>query len=292
MTGVAGETEEYKKAEAWSLVLLAANIPHLIVQHDYLWRIMVDVAYEEKSRRELMVSEEENRNWPPPDSTVDTVILHSAHNPPTILVMGMLMVFYGVTGPAAHESIWFAKGSVNSLRILTDGEWWRLITGLTLHADPVHLLGNLIIGGILVHYLCRQLGVGLGWLLIMLCGALGNVLNVVFRGPGHISVGFSTAVFAAVGMLSGLQIGFGKGLKGFLLPLGAGIGLLAFLGSSGERVDLGAHLWGAVVGLTMGLLIGKWQSLTKIVRSGPLQFVMFTFCLLVVYGAWHLAIGN
>ncbi len=74
---------------------------------------------------------------------------------------------------------------------------------------------------------------------------------------GHHFVGFSTAVFAVIGMLSMVSHHHQKRRIGFhfLMPFMAGAALLAMLGSSGERTDLGAHLFGLVSGLAIGRLL-------------------------------------
>ncbi len=251
-----GATRSREQAELWSLVLLSAGIGN-ITEHptsDYV--VMVSASLAERAESEIGHFERENRNWPPPKNLGVTV--DSAERPPTVLLMGSLMVFHLVTGPFTDGSEWFHQGAVDSRAILEDAEWWRLLTALTLHADPVHLLGNIFIGGLVIHFLCQMVGTGRGWFMLMLAGTVANLANVMARGSGHISVGFSTAVFAAVGLLCGEQVQL-MNLRSVLLPLGAGVALLAMLGSSGQRTDLGAHLWGLLVGLLLGV-VWRWAN--------------------------------
>jgi membrane associated rhomboid family serine protease len=172
-------------------------------------------------------------------------------------MMGALVILYVITGPWAEGSNWFSQGAVSGKQILEHGQWYRLVTGLTLHADVVHLVGNVIIGGVLVHFLCRLLGHGLGWFLILASGALGNFINILLHGNTHNSVGFSTAIFGTIGILSGYQAASKRSaaLKEILLPLAAGAGLLAFLGTGGARTDLGAHFFGLLTGAVLGALL-------------------------------------
>ncbi|MCK4837654.1 MAG: rhomboid family intramembrane serine protease [Desulfobulbaceae bacterium] len=243
-------THSRYQAELWSLVLLSAGIAHVTEHRAPDYEVMVDGAQSKRAELEIASFERENRNWPPPKNL--GVAVDTAERPPTVLLVGSLMIFHLVTGPFASGSEWFRLGAVDSRAILEGGEWWRLITALTLHADPVHLLGNIFIGGLVIHFLCQMVGTGRGWFMLMLAGTVANLANVMARGPGHISVGFSTAVFAAVGLLCGGQMKL-MNLRSVLLPLGAGVALLAMLGSSGQRTDLGAHLWGLVVGLLLGV---------------------------------------
>ena len=96
-------------------------------------------------------------------------------------------------------------GAGNSQAILERFQWYRLITALTLHADIIHLLNNCILGGFLLHFFFLLTGSGLGLFALLLAAAAGNYINVVLHGPGHLFVGFSTAVFAVIGLLSMLR---------------------------------------------------------------------------------------
>ena len=238
------------RPELCALVLSAVGIDHRL-EWDH---ILVAPADLEQAQRQLRAFRRENRDWPPPARTEPERF--SVLRPPTLLAFTGLALFYRVTGPWQDHNPWFAAGAVNSRLIMDDHQWWRLFTGLSLHADLQHLLGNCLIGGLMVHLLCRIIGFGSGWLLLILCGGLGNLINVALRDQMHLSVGFSTAVFSAIGIFSGLRIMKREGLiSSLILALGAGLGLLAFLGSEGARTDLGAHLAGFCTGLAAGLLV-------------------------------------
>jgi hypothetical protein len=94
-----------------------------------------------------------------------------------------------------------------------------------------------------------------------LSGAAGNALNAWFyRGEAHVSIGASTAVFGALGLLVGAEF-FARLARAetrsrwqLIVPLGAGFALLAFLGVGEEhrRVDYMAHFWGFTAGLALG----------------------------------------
>ncbi len=291
MDGIAGYTAGERQAYLWSLVLSAVHIPHTVRREGEVWVVRVPPGAENDARHELAEFEHENRNWPPPKrGAVEGVYVSADHQPPVILLMGLLLIFYGITGPWADGSEWFKYGAVANSRILENGEWWRVVTALTLHADAGHLFGNVVIGGLLVYFLCKILGSGLGVLLLLVSGALGNGINVLLRGDvGFQSVGFSTAVFGAVGLLSGLHIARIGSLKGLLLSLGAAASMLAFLGSEGERVDLGAHLWGVVVGLALGYGLAKLPDLLKWAAAPSRQFLFQILAALILGGAWWAA---
>lgn len=287
-------TASHHRVRLWGLVLLAVGIPNLIEEVGGSYSLRVPTVKAERALAELALFSDENRNWPPPKA-FGAGPGEAGSRPPTVLLLGGLLVFYALTGPAELGSAWFQRGAVDSTAILQHGEWWRLLTALTLHADPVHLLGNLLLGGLVIHFLLRLYGVGLGIFLTILCGALANFANVTAHGPGHLSVGFSTAVFAAVGLLAGSQLDRQR-FGGIILPLGAGVSLLALLGSEGLHTDLGAHLWGLTMGMSFGLARRQLQRRVAGVGQGGqgsargwFQAGLLVATFLLLGGAWLLA---
>lgn len=110
--------------------------------------------------------------------------------------------------------LWKEAGALDVGRVLRNGEYWRCITALTLHADAQHFFGNLLFGGLLLGLTARRMGLGLALLLTVSAGTLGNALNVLYRPPDHVSLGFSTAVFGLAGILgadAALREGLGHG---------------------------------------------------------------------------------
>jgi membrane associated rhomboid family serine protease len=138
----------------------------------------------------------------------------------------------------------------------------------------------------------RILGGGIAWLSIVSAGTLGNGLNAVMRSETHLSIGASTAVFAALGVLvaHALHPRFVSSEKLFKRwsPLIAGVLLLAFVGVGGERTDVGAHVTGFVSGMVIGWLAARlplhWLSNPRIqMASGAAAFT-------VIVLAWTIAV--
>ena len=278
-----------KEIGDWSLVLSAVGLDQQIDRHAGV--LLTRKRDAEQAMKELRAFREENQYWPPPPTAVRPAV--RTDNPPTLLMFGGLIIFFWLTGPWLATNPWFKIGAVNSPAILEHGEWWRLITALTLHADQMHLVGNCVIGGVIVHLLCKAAGYGMGWLTLLLAAMTGNFLNIMLRDTPHYSVGFSTAVFAAVGILCGRQLNNRAStiVRQLVLPLGAGVGLLAMLGSEGERTDLGAHLFGLASGLLYGLLL-QLTDLDLLGRRGGLQFALFLIALFLIALCWLLATGG
>lgn len=294
MTSTIGLPASRNQAEQWSLVLRAANIPCVIKFEKHSWVIKVSPVHEKKALREIAAYMDENSDWPPdrPKKRVQLPVL-TKYQPPTILMMGALVILYVISGPWYGGSPFFLNGAISGKQILEHGQWYRLVTALTLHADVVHLFGNILIGGVLVHFLCRLLGYGLGWFLILVSGTLGNFVNILLHGNPHNSVGFSTAIFGTIGILSGYQAASRRteALKEILLPLAAGAGLLAILGAGGPRTDLGAHFFGLLAGAVLGGLLVFLPSQRILINRASLQANLFMATLGIVGFCWWLAIG-
>ncbi len=277
-------------AHLWSLVLQAAAIPHDLLHGETGWQLLVSEKDTVRATEELRLFTEENHNWPPGrDARLDREAIVE-NSPPVLPVIGALVVFYAITGGWETHSRWFASGALDRGRVLGDGQWWRLITALTLHADSVHLLGNVLFGGLLVYSLCRHLGSGIAWFSVLLTGVLANGLNVFFHDDLYRSVGFSTAVFGMVGMLSGLRLRRVGGWQEMVLALGSAASLLALMGSSGERTDLGAHFWGVGVGLPVGMILAALGFGGKRVLAPLGQWLLFAGSLAIVFGCWLCAL--
>ncbi len=285
-----GVTPEADLVHLWSLVLQAADIQHGLRHGEAGWQLLVAEENISRATEELRLFSEENRNWPPERAARSEREGIVENSPPVLPVMGALVVFHAITGGWEAHSHWFASGALDRVRVMSDGQWWRLITALTLHADSVHLLGNMFFGGLLVYSLCRHLGSGIAWFSVLLTGVLANGVNVFFHDDPYHSVGFSTAVFGMVGMLSGMRLRRIGGWQEMVLALGSAASLLALMGSSGERTDLGAHFWGVGVGFLVGMILAALGLAGKRVLAPLGQWLLFIGSLAIVFGCWLYAL--
>jgi membrane associated rhomboid family serine protease len=252
------------QARLWSLVLRARRVPHRVRSLPGGYTVQVPARFARQAVDEITLYHRENVS---PDPSIPLPPVEERARP-TVAAMLVLCAFFVVTHRPWPElgwypQYWYAAGAGDAARMLS-GQWWRMFTALTLHADPAHVASNAVIGGAFLILLSRRVGSGTAWLMAVAAGGLGNVLNVAAHGPGHLSVGFSTAVFGAAGALAGLKAAAGEanpaairpGARGWLLPVAAGLALVASLGTAGENTDIGAHFFGLLAGGGLGLLAG------------------------------------
>lgn len=280
------------QARSWALVLDSRSIPCCIEPDGSGWQLLVPEHHLESARRELRLFEEANQNWPPAIPPSRQLIENTL---PTVSVLLLLATFHnltliGLSMPERGVLDLHELGAAHAARI-RDGQWWQCVTALTLHAGPVHLLSNLAIGGTFIILLCRELGSGLAWSLLLASGALGNLINAWVQSPDHRSVGASTAVFGAVGILAAIKlVRYRHHLqRRWFIPVAAGLALLAILGTEGKQTDLGAHLFGFGTGVIFGMaaecMVGRYGR-----PGGVLNFLLAVLSGTVVVAAWWAAI--
>ena len=263
-----------ERAEEWMAVLASRGIPFRLGGRRRRW-MYVPIFLEVVAREELRaVAGERLRQVPPlPPAPVH----RNAHW--VLFVLLLLALWHGIRmnwGPlgglftALTPEDWLTRGALDVYRVTFLHEWWRCVTALTLHSDSQHVFGNMLFGAPFLILVCRRIGFGLGLTLIVVAGTLGNAFNALYRPADHVSLGFSTALFGAVGVLSGfmaLQGWLSEGEKQIwqtlswrrgIILLAAGVGVLAMLGTEGERTDYAAHLFGLIAGFGTGGVAGWW----------------------------------
>jgi membrane associated rhomboid family serine protease len=294
------------------LVLEAMAIPNRVVPTDLGFVVMVPPQMVAPAIAALDAQDKEAAEAPkvretaPPD-----------HGPSYVgVAMSItLIAFFVVAGPRAGGDAagWFRRGSAIAENIVRHHELWRAVTALTLHADAMHVAGNAVATLVFVTALGRWLGGGVALAATLLCGALGNVLTAYVYGSAHTVVGASTATFAALGVLGGLQFvrrfrmpAVGR-MRQALLGVAGALGLLAMLGFGSDLVvdasravdvvgparpavaghtDVVGHAMGFGFGMAFGVLSG-------ILLKRPVRLVGQGLALLAtvatLVGSWLLA---
>ena len=266
---------DQKAAELTNLVLISQNIEVVWEAHDGLVDLIIEDACKAPAWDALTRFYDENHI--PSKNSTNTYgnnhqSIHKKNSLPPITLQGkaaaagaclVLCTIHAATiFYDNHDQVVHSHGA-SALYILL-GEYERSITALMLHTDISHLTGNILGMLVLGSVICSLLGPGRGMFLIVLSGAVGNLLNAFMYRRVHLSIGASTAVMGAVGILTAwqLQKKINVILKphyhidinpSVVYPLGAGAALVGMF-SGGENTDVSAHAFGFLSGLVETLL--------------------------------------
>ena len=248
-----------------SLVVLALGESCWLVPVGSTYRLLVEPAAVERVRRELALYDQESVGWPPIWNQAVTAASGRFDLVTPLLWAGVVLAVF--RAQLRHPE-WTDVGSLDALAVWEQGEYWRAFTALFLHGNSAHLVSNLFSGVFVFAAVLSVLGRGRGWLLLGLSGVAGNLLNAAVRYPDEFhSLGASTAIFGAVGLLTGraVRVTFRPGQprrwRNFFLPLATGLTVLALYGAGGPEVDVMAHVTGFVAGIVLGIAAGGARAL-------------------------------
>ena len=277
-----------KTAREYSLLLDSIGIGNNAVFRWNSWQIEVGLSDYEKARDEIKSYEASGR--------IEKISNKFAHIRfqkvdwiQLMLTLALLAAFHVFIYEFDHLEL--IKAGRSSAAAITEGEFFRAVTALTLHGDYKHLFSNIVFGGIVLWALSTMTGTGTALLFALFTGFAGNLMNAFFYGSAHNSIGASTSVFGVIGVLAGLQFfdSFREKKLGRWIPFGVALGLLAMLGSS-EKSDVLAHLFGFVAGLPAGMIFGAAFSKRGLPRKTAQNISAILF-ISVIFGCWMKAVS-
>lgn len=240
-----------------AFVLTAVGVPHEMTQSAEGFSLWVDLANLDQARDQLLYYQQESRRPPAPEALAPPQLYAHAWVGSAIYVLVLLGVAVAISSGFGRLDA-FDLGELNA-GLVRQGQWWRAWTALTLHLDAAHIAANMGAGAWFGYLAGRLLGPGTAWALVVLGAGVANWIEALLATADHRSVGASTAVFTALGLMAAyswrerhLMVQRPAQRYG---PLFAGVILLGWLGTSGEHTDIMAHLLGFTVGGVLGALI-------------------------------------
>lgn len=255
---IAGTYGSVAEGEEHGLVALALG-------HDYWlaptpdaagYHLLVTPAAAAHLRPHLAAYARERLRWPPAP-LVDPAASRPLPLLGPFLWSALILALFRYRGP------WDAAFVLDARAVFEHGEIWRAFTALFLHGSAEHVLSNAVSGAFIIAAVLSVLGRLRGWLLLALTAFAGNLATAAVNYPeAYRSLGASTAIFAAVGLLTGRALRFiassrhPERWRALFVPLAAGLTMLALHGMAATpQVDVGAHLCGWLAGLVGGLLV-------------------------------------
>ncbi|WDF56182.1 rhomboid family intramembrane serine protease [Mucilaginibacter sp. KACC 22063] len=167
----------------------------------------------------------------------------------------VVMVFAGLGFISFNSQDLYAWGA-NFRPAVLEGQWWRLLTNVFLHAGFMHILFN-IYGLLWVSIFIEPILGRVKYVIAyILCGVLASLASIYWH-PATISVGASGAIMGLYGVLTALLLTkkTDKNIKVFLLFNNAVfIGITLIAGLTGG-IDNAAHIGGLLAGLMVGCVM-------------------------------------
>ena len=157
--------------------------------------------------------------------------------------------------------------------LISEGEYWRLLTPIFLHASFSHLLFNMFSLYIFGPELEQLAGKARFLTIYMLAGLVGNVATYLIHDWDYMSVGASGAIygiFGAFGALVYYTRNFMPQLKQIIIPIIVIGVIMTFLQ---PQINVTAHIAGLITGFIIGMVyfhpkrIAAWKKRQRKLKS-------------------------
>ena len=178
---------------------------------------------------------------------------------------------------------YFAFSAAN----LINGRLWTLVTALFIHADILHLAGNMIFLYVFGNTLEKEVGAGKTLSAFFVGGILSFLLGVFFYRPSDFLIGASAAIFtltAVVLLVKPLKFSFI-----FLMPLGLVAviyiiyNILAVQSGAEGNIAYASHVIGFAIGIPIGVAWTKNLAKNLLITVGLLLLYLAIALILVPY---------
>jgi membrane associated rhomboid family serine protease len=202
-----------------------------------------------------------------------------------ILACILVSILFWLAGSSEANTQYFAYSTENLLQ----GRWWTLITALFIHADILHLAGNMLFLYAFGNSLENEVGPAKTLLAFFVGGTLSFLLGTAgnFYEPSVYLVGASAAIFtltAVVLLVKPLKFSFI-----FLMPLGL-VAIIYIIynvvavqtGVEGNIAYI-SHVIGFAIGIPLGIAWSKNLLKNLLITIGLLLLYFFITIILLPY---------
>ena len=170
-----------------------------------------------------------------------------------LIVLNLMVFLYGVL----HGNDELINMFGNNYELVQNGEFYRLLTCMFVHADIMHILFNMIALYSIGPVVERYYGKSKFLLIYLVSGLLGSIFSGVFMTADSISIGASGAIFGLLGSICYFTYYYRATLQGILrgsiMPVIIINLVIGFISSS---IDLSAHIGGLIGGILISMAIG------------------------------------
>lgn len=240
----------HKKCTEMILVLQSQSIPCQLHEEEKYFAVTVPEEAFDIAIQQLKAYHRENRiqKVEPPQ------VLRWSAQPFWVLALPIFVTWLQLS----HRAPMLREAGLQQAGLTLHGQWWRIITAQTLHSDIGHLLSNLVSGYFILALIAARIPLARVAPLLVIAAAAGNLAVALSVENGFRSLGYSSFVFAALGMLGSIEYRLspdreGLGILRRLRPLLA-VFLLAVFTGIGENRDVLGHFYGFAFGILAGFL--------------------------------------
>jgi membrane associated rhomboid family serine protease len=277
-----------KQAMDWGLVLasqgIEAGLNHIPETNQ--WVVIVSAADELRAREAIALYELENRNRRWQHEIKVTGLFYDWRS------LLWIWVWILVDWASFIGTVDLAQAGRMDAGAVAGGQWWRLFTATTLHADLGHLLSNATLGALMLGLAMGCYGAGPASLAALLAGAAGNFINLIFRQPPFYSLGASGVVMGALGLLTVNSLALlrmGQPSKLVARGLFAG-GFLLILYGFNPGSDVVAHVGGFIGGCVAGIVLVFLPA--RIAKSPAFDRFCWVATAILLVASWMLALAG
>jgi len=176
-----------------------------------------------------------------------------------LIILNVAIFFLQMVNPIIYNAL-----KICNVNIIYYHQFYRLFTGMFLHANIFHLAMNMYALYVIGHQLEGFLGKVKYTIVYLLSGLMGSFLSVALHNAHFDAVGASGAIFGLLGAL--LYFGYhyrvylGEVLKTQIIPL---IVINLIIGFTFSGIDNFAHIGGLIGGVLVTMAVGIKHKSTK-----------------------------
>lgn len=168
-------------------------------------------------------------------------------------IIAINLIIYIMTFlPGIGDVIFYGGMSVNGL--IANGEWWRILTSMFIHANFMHVLFNMFSLFLFGPELEKIAGKARFLTIYFIAGLAGEAATFLLKAPNYASLGASGAIFGIFGAFGAILYHNRRTtpqLRQILLPIIVISVIMTFLQSN---VNETSHIGGLIAGFILGLV--------------------------------------
>lgn len=179
----------------------------------------------------------------------------------TVIIALHILIYLAINLPIFPRNHIFGLLAGHNYSIM-NGEYWRLVTPIIVHADLMHLVFNSFSLVLFGPALERALGKLRFTLVYFACGILANIATLYVYPPSSVHIGASGAIFGLFGIYLAIYFFQKEAMplhaRQIIIPIIIiGVVMTFFT----RDVNIAAHIFGLISGLLIGRIILHFRSI-------------------------------